>query len=59
MTTQNQNLQQSSHLYFHSNLQYGSRVMQIFVKARGFKKRLINVLMLINKQAITAGTVCQ
>ena len=27
--------------------------------ARGFKKRLINVLMLINKQPITAEIVCQ
>ena len=57
--TQDRNLQQSSHLYSHSNLQYGSRLIQIFVNARGFNKRLINVLMLISKQPITAEIVCQ
>ena len=35
-------------------MQYGSRFIQIFVNASGFKKRLINVLMFINKQPITA-----
>ena len=54
--TQDRNLQQSSHLYSHSNLHYRSRFIQIFVKAHGFKKRLINVLMLINKQYILSTT---
>ena len=57
--TQDQNLQQSSHLCSHSDLQYGSRLIQIFVNTRGFNKRLIDVLMLISKQPITAEIVCQ
>ena len=57
--TQDRNLKQSSHLYSHSNLQYVSHFIQMFVNAREFKKRLINVLMLINKQPITAEIVYQ
>ena len=57
--TQDRNLQQSSHLHSHSDLQCGSRFIQMFVNARGFKKRLINVLMLINKQPTKAEIVCQ